>query len=159
MGLDATVYCNCFETGKLRNPPRADFDVYVSEEGGLECRNADLDTQIAFDAWRYNDACEHEDTTLLHHRIGNISLVGLLRHELDKKAEDFPIILTKFIYSGSHCGDFLTMDDIRELQHEMPRLKDFRCDDTESQTFVDGFYKQLVELIECATAVKKPIVF
>jgi len=159
MGLDATVYCNCFETGKLRNPPRADFDVYVSEEGSLECRNNDLDTQIAFDSWRYNEACEHEDTTLLHHRIGNISLVGLLRQELNRQGDDFPIILTKVIYSGTHCGDFLTMDDIRELQREMPRLKCFRCADAESQAFLDGFYNQLAELIECATAMNKPIVF
>lgn len=159
MGLDASVYCNCFETGRLRNPPRADYDVYVSEEGGLECRNTDLDTQMAFDAWRCNDACEHEDTTIIHHYIGNISLVGLLRQELSKQPDDLSMILTKVIYSGTHCGDFLTIDDIRDLQHEMPRLKNFQCGKADSQSFVDEFYAQLAELIECALTVNKPIVF
>ena len=159
MGLDAFVYCNCFETGKLLRPPRADFDVSVSDEGGLECGSRDLDTQIAFDAWRSLEACEHEDGKLLQHRIGNLSLVGRLRQELNRRHEDFPVILTKVISSGSHCGDFLAMDDIRQLQLEVPRLKNFPCSDEESQALLDRFHDQLVELIECAAVINKPIVF
>lgn len=159
MGLDARVYCNCFERGRLRTPPRADFDVYVDEQGSLECRNSDPDTQCEFDAWRANHACEHESVTLLHHRIGNISLVGLLRAELNRQPDEFPIILNKVVYSGSHCCDFLTVDQVRVLRNELPALKLFRCSNTHAQALMDDFYVQISELVQCALDVNKPIVF
>lgn len=37
MGLDATVYCDCFETGRLKElPPNP--SVFVSDDGSLDCR-------------------------------------------------------------------------------------------------------------------------
>ncbi len=82
MGLDATVYGTCFRDGKLKSPPPDQIDVYVDDDGSLNCRNTDLETRIEFDAWCYDHARGHENGVLVSHRIGNIPLVACLRAEL-----------------------------------------------------------------------------
>jgi hypothetical protein len=77
MGLDATVYCNCFEMGMLREPPPCPDIVHVTPDGSLDCKSDDLDTLLSFDRWLLERACEHENGILLHHRIGNLALVGV----------------------------------------------------------------------------------
>jgi hypothetical protein len=61
MGLDAVVYCDCLERGRLRTASRPEWGVHVDEEGGRSPASQDLDEQIAFDTWNHRDACEHED--------------------------------------------------------------------------------------------------
>jgi hypothetical protein len=81
MGLDAVVYCDCFERGRLREPPPPGCNLSVSDDGSLLCGSEDLEVQLAFDQWQLERACEHELGVLLHHYIGNIALVAALRDE------------------------------------------------------------------------------
>jgi hypothetical protein len=74
MGLDAGVYCDCFERGRLRSPPPPGCTLSVDDRGLLLCGSDDLGTQIAFDRWQLDQACEHENGLLVQHRIGNIAL-------------------------------------------------------------------------------------
>lgn len=83
MGLDATVYCNCFERGLLKEPPPCS-SIFVSDDGSLDCRSEDLNTLLAFDEWSDNRACAHRRGILVQHRIGNIAQVGLIRSELQR---------------------------------------------------------------------------
>ena len=159
MGLDATVYCTCFRDGRLREPPPAHIDVYIDEDGSLNCHNSDLETQIEFDAWRYDRACEHENGDLISHRIGNIALVAYLRAELSRQPDDFLIVLSKVVYSGTHCGDFINRDTVQQMQPELERLAQFRCSDSGNQPFVDGFLAQLRELSAASAQTGNPIVF
>ena len=158
MGLDAFVYCNCFETGALKQPPPTP-DVFVTEDGSLDCRSEDLDTQMEFDEWRWYHACEHPDGILVEHRIGNISLVAILRSELQRDADAFPILLTKVVYNGIHGGDYLTPSVIEDLAVELERLDHFTCSTPEHQEYVDSFRQQMLELVEAATRVGKPMSF
>ena len=43
MGLDAFVFCNCYEKGKLREPPPRPGLVFVTENGSLDCKSDDPD--------------------------------------------------------------------------------------------------------------------
>ena len=74
MGLDAFVYCNCFETGRLRKSPKPEWNVRVAKDGELECTPGPLEQVMAFDYWVSREACEHEDCMAVHKRIGNIAL-------------------------------------------------------------------------------------
>src|SRR5258706_15202236 len=124
MGLDAVMYCNCYETGKLLIPPPNPELVYIRPAGDLDCHDpesfvpkpfGDISQEMNdFDNWRFA-ACPHKGGRLLHHRIGSIWDVADLRSELQQQAQSFPIIVEKVIYSGSHFGDFLDLDDIRVL--------------------------------------------
>src|SRR5437773_8809051 len=106
MGLDATVYCNCFETDRLKELPPDSTIIYVSADGSLDCRSDNMEVLLAFDQWLQNHACEHESGIFIHHRIGNIALVGLLREELRRESNKFPILLEKVLYNGVHAGDY-----------------------------------------------------
>jgi hypothetical protein len=158
MGLDATVYCNCFETAALKEQPPCP-SVFVSDDGSLDCRSEDLNSLLAFDHWLGHRACEHPSGILLHHRIGNLAQVGLLRAELEREATAFPILLTKVLYTGMHAGDYLTIDDITSMKVELERLACFVCSDHHKQEFVDWFCRQMNDLLKASMSVGKPISF
>jgi len=161
MGLDATVYCDCFERGRLRSQPPGNAEIQVESDGSL-CRANDtgrIEDDLVFDRWLYESACEHPNGVLLHHRIGNTSLVALLRSELASEAEQFPIILRKVIYDGTHAGDSIAVAELPVLHAEVERLQSFRCRDRKSVDFLVHFTAQMQELVETAMAIRKPISF
>jgi hypothetical protein len=161
MGLDAQVYCDCYEKGRLREPPPRDVSLRVELDGSLgrERDNGSLEDDVAWDEWREQRACEHHGGVLLHHRLGNISLIGLLRAELQREPGDFPLLLTKVLYSGSHCGDFLPVDSVLTLQQEVEALSGLRCSTPDADRFMAGFRAQMLELIAASLSVRMPIVF
>jgi hypothetical protein len=161
MGLDACVYCDCYEKGRLRTPPPGGVSLYVAPYGALECdgEHMPFDAVLAFDQWQAFSACEHERGVLLHHRLGNISLVALLRSELQREPSRFPILLTKVVYSGTHGGDYLTIETIPPLQRELEALTDFKCTTREADEFMAQFRVQMSELATTAISVAKPIAF
>lgn len=163
MGLDATVYCNCFETGKFRGLPPHHAEVRVKKDGSLACYFHDiennLDKEINCDKWLHDESCEHEGNTLLHHYIGNISIVGLLRFELSRAAELFPLLLNKVVYNGVHCGDWLTVEEVAKLGDELKLLENFKGSDKQADLYLKHFHKQMTELSDAALQVQKPISF
>ena len=161
MGLDACVFCDCFEKGRLRNPPPAGFATRVDPDGGLNPGrdNYSIEEILAWDEWRRSFACEHPNQELLHHRLGNISLIGSLRLELQGEVAHFPILLGKVVYSGSHAGDYLPVEVIEDLQRELEELARFNCRSKNSDEFMSRFRLQMLELVAASLSVMKPIVF
>jgi hypothetical protein len=159
MGLDAFVFCDCFEKGKLREqPPRREL-VYVCENGRLDCKSDDPKVLEEFDFWIQDQACEHEEGILTGYNIGNAGFVSQLWDELAHKPSKFPILLNKVLYSGTHCGDFLEKDDILELKKELSLLSKFQVSDSEMNSYIKTLYKQMSNLVECALSIGKPIAF
>ncbi len=159
MGLDAVVYCNCYETGRHKTPPPPGIDIEVSPDGSINCAHETVDSAIALDAWTHTQACDHEDCTFLHYFIGNIALVAFLRETLQQKAEHFPTILTKVIYNGIHAGDYLTLEQVEAVRQELKHLPSVKCDNGEDQQYLDAFRDQMTELVNCALQLRKPIAF
>ena len=58
MGLDASVYCDCFEKGDLKKQPKLEWAVIVDEYGArsVGATGLQIDTLIEFDAWNYAPA-------------------------------------------------------------------------------------------------------
>jgi hypothetical protein len=178
MGLDACVYCDCFEKGRLRESPPKGITLMVETDGSLGHveKNLDLEIFIEWDRWREEFACEHPRGELLSHRLGNISSIGIIRHELEREPARFPILLTKVVYSGSHAGDFLPLDTNPALRQELELLDDFKCSNKPFRSFnpfyslkifkapspaafVSAFRTQMLELVAASKSVNKPIVF
>jgi hypothetical protein len=145
MGLDATVYCDCFEKGHLKEFPLCS-NASVSADGSLECASEDLDVLLAFDQWLRDDACSHPEGILLHHRIGNLTDVGWLREELAREGDRFPVLLRKVLYSGTHTGDHLSSEDIVAMQGELEQFTNFVCLSSKRQPLVDNFRVQMIAL-------------
>ena len=70
MGLDAFVFCDCFEKARLREqPPRPEL-VFVTENGSLDCKSDDPETLEEFDIWILDRTCEHEEGILTGFYVG-----------------------------------------------------------------------------------------
>ena len=159
MSLEATVYCDCYERGRMRTPPQPEF-VLLEENGGLtlDCDQPGVD-QEAFNRWRAT-ACEHGQWgELVWHRLGNITLITFLRELLSTQPQRFPILLSKVLYNGVHCGDFLTSAEVGLLAIEVERLKEIHAVQESDEPFVRHFELQMRELAEAAQSVGKPIAF
>lgn len=161
MGLDAHVCCDCFERGRLREPPPAGLFLRVDPDGSLACQHepSSLEAGLAWDAWRDHRACEHPRGVLLHHRLGNIALIARLADELAREAGRFPILLNQVLYSGTHTGDFLSVETMPNLQQELQALAGFKCREPEAAAFLAQFRAQMWDLANAAMAVGKPIAF
>src|SRR5262245_362460 len=108
MGLNATIYCNCYKIGKTKcQPPHPEL-VETDSDGGIYIVTPDDDKYFEFENWKTN-ACEHSDMVFVHYRLGNISSIGHAKNFIERltieKGHTFPILLNKVIFSGSHAGD------------------------------------------------------
>lgn len=158
MGLDASVYCDCMERGRLRTPPRPEWNVYIDDCGARSAKTAELEALLAFDRWNVG-ACEHEDGMLLHHWLGNISAVGLIRATLSMYPSQFPLILSKVVYSGTHAGDHLPVIRLAQLASEVEALSSVRPSEPLAAEWIRDFEKKMTDLLTAANAVGKPIAF
>ncbi len=161
MALEACVYCACFEKGLLRSSPRPEWRIHVDETGARARQNSTggLEDDLAFDGWN-KSACDHDGGMLLHHRIGHIANVSLLRQVLTNQSKKaFPLILSTIIYNGVHCGDFIAADQVALLKPELQELTDVHCEDTLAEELIRHFEQQLRELVDTAMKIRKPIVF
>lgn len=159
MGLDAVVCCNCVETGRVKVPPDPAWKIIVEDDGSIECSSEKLEMQMAFDRWRMDEACEHEDCVLVHHYIGNATRVKLLRDYLQDFNGTLPIILGEVLYNGTHCGDWLGIPTVENLQHELCTLANIQCSDKQDEARLRYFENQMRELMHAALKEKKPILF
>lgn len=159
MGLDAHVFCDCYERGRLLSAPPPGCNLSVGEDGGLLCDSYDPDVQIAFDRWLRSKACQHENGYLVAHRIGNIDLVASLREELERRPELFQLTLSRVLYNGIHSGDLISATEVSQLVPEVKALAGIRCGNPDMECFVRGFEAQMRELLDAALRVGKPIVF
>lgn len=157
MGLDVTVYCNCFETGRLKEPPPDPTLVFVTNTGRLECKSEELDILLAFDQWLHARACQHQDGVLVRHHIGNVALAGVLRKELEVAVNSYPILLERVLYSGAHTGDHLASAEVEKLHAEINNLSTLR--QAGNQSLIATFRCRMQELVAAALSIGKPISF
>jgi hypothetical protein len=159
MGLDACVYCDCYEQGRRTPPPQPKL-VYVDACGQVSLHwDAPGADQFGFYTW-LETSCPHGPLGwLVLHRIGNIALVGLLRSLLSRTPDTFPILLGKVVYDGTHAGDHLDVRTVEALQAEMSSLDALHCDSADEEEYLRAFERQMEELIAASLAVRKPIAF
>jgi hypothetical protein len=131
---------------------------YVAQDGNLECEVEDVDVAISFDTWR-EDACEHPGGILVHHYLGNITSIDLVRTGLRDREPDFPVIFEKVIYSATHCGDRLELSDVARVSVELTRIGSLRLQDERVAAAVAYFNAQMSELVAASKSVGKPIAF
>ncbi|NOT61132.1 MAG: hypothetical protein HOP19_13010 [Acidobacteria bacterium] len=157
MALEARVHCNCYETGKLLIPPPRPDQLYLAEDGGLAC--TDLYHLYEFEEWLEKYACRHPGGVALQHVIGSAGVIAFLQEELERTADDFPLLLGKVVYDANHAGDFLPVTELKDLLAETIRLAVLHSDDSEEESLLRNFERQLKGLITCAIQMRKPIVF
>jgi hypothetical protein len=144
----------------MRTPPPQPEYVRVDEDGGLgfdgDKPNADF---AAFRSW-VETACDHRPLgVLIHHRLGNMARIGFLRYHLVEHPEQFPVLLSKVLYNGTHGGDYLTLADVEQVAGELEPLKNVHLPDAEEEAMIREFETQMRELVDASRRVQKPIAF
>ncbi len=160
MTIDACVFCNCYETGKMRvQPPQPDL-VFLEESGQLSLRwDQPGANQNRFYHW-LAVACEHGPLgELVSHQLGNTDRLGFLREVLGRRPDHFPTFLNKVVHDGIRPGHYLDRNGVEQLASEMVYLHDLRCVLPGDERMLRDFESQLGDLIQASRSVEKPIVF
>lgn len=141
MGLDARVYVNI---ENLRKDPRF-FDALVDEPTG-EVYFADEKKGLTSHLLVADEK-----------RLGNAAEVGALRQETMKHLSENSILLKLVLYSATHSGDTIKVEDLNSLSNEIDFLEKSSAQNA-SPELVE-FVIKLRSLIRNAQAQPNPIVF
>ncbi len=140
MGLDAHVFLSKAHLPFDADALGAEFD---ADTGQYFFSNAELDRKYSLEA-----------RTTCAKRIGNIAAVEHLREEARRVLDESSVLLSKVIYSGTHCGDTLSGELFSALEQELVLL---RSGKPSSPMF--EFIRDMEDLINAAKVEGNPIVF
>lgn len=88
-------------------------------------------------------------------RLGNFAEISSLRDNLmDRLSQSDSIIMTRVLYSVSHCGDVISNNDFGRLRQEISAVRS-----SEVGVFTKSFIDTLERLIETGESEANPIVF
>lgn len=165
MGLDACVYCDCVEKGRLTSLPPPPNLLYIEQDGCPLTRADDIESSLVFDAWTRSRPCPHEDFYLVNSRLGNMSDIDFIKSvvkQLSSEPEkEYPILWSKVIYNGIHASDFLLPEQAVTLGAELKRLRLQPLPQLKEGyvAYWLRFVSTLEELVEASRTVGKPISF
>ena len=166
MGLDAMVFCDCVEKGRLTVPHPYPRLLYIDDNGSPEIRSKDPVEIDEHDKWMDLPPCEHEQMMLDDDYLGNAGHISRLYEILSGvaagHARAFPVLLGKVLYSGTHCGDHLTIRDVRGLSSELDRLEKMHLPTAlppEDALQIASTASMLRRLVKAALTATKPIAF
>lgn len=158
MSLDARVRCTCIRDGKAEPHPLPDRLVF-DENGDPYLSGDPTDDELeAHDKW-LTGSCEHGGY-LLTVFLGNIGFVRRLRelvtHMQGKPGPQFPTLLKRVIYDGTHTGDWITSEKAKQLLQEVDIILHSR--DILSETELE-FFTNVRNLCQASIETGSPIAF
>lgn len=161
MSLNAIVYCDCVEKGRVKiRHPRPDL-LLIDETGSPAISSSDPRDIEAHDRWESLQPCEHQHFWLIERWLGNVSSIGSIRELLKQYSSDpageYPVLWSRVLYDGSHSGDFLTSDAVQQLSDEVDRLGKLKNDGINTP-FVE-LLRKLEDLVQVSRNINKPISF
>ena len=164
MGLYAWVNCNCVETGRLRIPHPVPTRLSIDRTGEPSLISHDRDELMLHYAWHADTPCAHVNGVLLAHDLGTTAVVERILQLIAALVEEptcqFPVLCTEILVDGfHHDGDCVRTQDLDRLAREVQQLSalaEHRLADAD-QRVIHTFVGQVVELIDAARLVTKPI--
>jgi hypothetical protein len=141
--------------------------LYIAGNGSPEIRSKDPAKIHEHDNWMDLPPCKHEGMILADCSVGNMMFVPHLRDILSavatKRGHACPVLLGKVLYSGTHCGDHLTLRDVGRLSNELDSLKGAKLSTAalsgEDAQQIATAMRDLRRLVKTSLAVIKPIAF
>ena|SRR5213594_3504362 len=106
----------------------------------------------------YKTAAETgESLPAIHKRLGNASMVSWIANQVSSLDAETSILSDKVLYSGSHSGDSIDVEDLDELQDEINIIRE-KTEKTKNEA-LKTFLEDMTELIKTAKEQQTPIVF
>jgi hypothetical protein len=140
VGLDAVVYRNIknFQLGPDEQHARA-----LPKTGEVYFDDDRLERKY----FRRRDAVAY--------RLGNITAISILREEVSQLIGPDSFVERKVLYSGTHCGDFIPLDELDKLATDLHRIHETG----RSSALMQEFLTAMEHLIRAAKEEGNPIVF
>lgn len=150
MNCDAWVFCDCFERGRTRRPARAEWQVYVHDDGCRESRAPELPHLTAFGHWT-ETACDHDYGILLHRRLGVLADLQAQLASCEPHVPRLKALLSRL----SDVSELkVSGEELRSLGDELRDMLTRLA----GPTPVANLLKALLELVAPALALDKPLV-
>ena len=165
MGLDANVFCDCVEKNRLTTPYPYPRLLSIAPNGSPKIRSRDPRKIADHDDWMNRPPCRHEQMILAGCSVGTAGFVSGLRDALSAGATArlCPTLLKKVLFSGTHCGDYLTVRDVRRLADELDRIRQLNpaalAVAPRDRRQMIASLERLGRLAAAALKVRKPIAF
>src|ERR1043165_8257441 len=102
-----------------------------------------------------HDPSQNIEIPVIHRRLGNASLIGWISQEVIPLVGTDSILFRKVLFSGSHSGDCIELDELETLESEISCVKSNQGNSLE----VDRFLSDLNDLIIAARKHSAPILF
>jgi hypothetical protein len=158
MALDAFVYCDCFERKRLKTVPPAGVAITTHVSGNIVAPALKGSLWPAFSEWKRTRACQHPGMIYLHRTLGSEDLIANWRRELLRYAHQFPILLRRVLYSGTHTCDWISRRELAVLANEVGCLLYLPVGPRSSGLWRD-LHLHLSELVVAARHTGKTICF
>ena len=113
----------------------------------LNGQNMGLDASVYRD-----DEDEHQIVSV---RIGNAAGVGYLSEVIEANVPGASVLLTKVLYSASHCGDRLSRSEVAKAKSELEEVRARLVGDEAVEEFVVEFGR----VIDAALQHDRPVTF
>ena len=99
---------------------------------------------------------ESEETPALHKRLGNVGKIGLLTAEVLPVVGTDSVLFRRVMYSGSHSGDRVPLEELNRLEAEINVLSKNL---SERSVSLERFLNDVSDLINKAREEGMPIEF
>lgn len=88
--------------------------------------------------------------------LGNVAMVAWLQEEIGRRLSGHSLLISAILYSGSHSGDFIPLDQLDELEAE---LKALQLNPLPHPPDLVKFLTTICMLADAAQTEQNPIVF
>ena len=157
MKLQAYVFCNCFEQGRVKRPPPNPEIVGVLTNGDNRCFRPTPAQYQAYESWRLN-ACRHKYGTVTGGELGHRLPREVLHRAMLPHRRIFPIFVRKVLGCKPHTRfSHLTLKQVAKLQVELTRFKNFHLADRKFDKELQYYRGQMKQLVRAALKFQQPI--
>ena len=158
MQLQATVFCDCFERGRLLVQPHPEWHVEVDDTGRRHrsTPRAGADDLDAEEEWTWS-ACEHPGGKLATAALGSDDGIRHVRERIAPHAATFPILVAILRQDVSPWEKFVAPSQLEALIAEAMRLGNIQG--ARRDGHLRHFEDELRRMIEAALPARRPIAF
>ena len=97
-----------------------------------------------------------DETPAIHKRLGNASMIAWIADEVLPLLGKDSVLCSKVLYSGSHSGDSIGLEELNRLESE---IKVLRENPSERSSALENFLNDMSDLINKAREEGTSIVF
>jgi len=97
-----------------------------------------------------------DETPAIHKRLGDASMIAWIAGEILPLVGKDSVLFSRVLYSGSHSGDSVRLEELNSLESEIKVLRENRSGRSSE---LESFLQDMSDLISKAREEETPIVF